>query len=295
MTYSDNYEDAERLRRKKRWKRKRRLKKLRAIAILAFMFLGAVCVLFFAIKGIRTLVSGRSSFVNNDYNEEVPLILDVIYNTPVEAMAEEDIYGTDSQSVAEGGRHGVASTSDDTKGLIVIDAGHGGKDSGAVCDTAYEKDLNLQIAYMLKEELEYRSYEVLLTRSDDTYVELQTRASIANNAVNALCMVSIHQNFCDESTEVDGIEALTYERSGCIEFAELLAACVSAGTESLNRGVTYKTNLVVTSKTVIPSVIIECGYLSNEREAALLQTTDYQFKISCSIADAIEQFVETFY
>ena len=117
----------------------------------------------------------------------------------------------------------------------------------------------------------------------------------ANATDSPLALVSIHQNSIEGYPEVCGIEAWTYDRSGCNELAEALSRNVSLETGAENRGVHHKTNLVVTSKTTMPAVIIECGYMSNPNELTLLQTENYQLKIAAGIANAVDEFVEDYY
>ena len=104
--------------------------------------------------------------------------------------------------------------------LIVIDAGHGDEDPGSSISNVDEKDLNLQIALKLKSALEEEGYEVMMTRSDDTYLTLTERAEFANE-VEADLFISIHQNsYIDDST-VSGIEVY-YNESTKTESDEVL-------------------------------------------------------------------------
>lgn len=185
--------------------------------------------------------------------------------------------------------------SGDRSGLIIVDAGHGGKDSGTFNDLGLEKDINLEIAYWLKEELEHRGYTVYMTRTDDTYIGLQKRANLANEQNNPLAMVSIHQNSVEDFEEASGVEAWTYDRKGCRELAQCLVDEVSKASGANNRGVFYRTNLVVTSKTTMPSVIVECGYMSNTYDSAKLVDEDYQVSLARGIANALDAFIDSYY
>ena len=171
-----------------------------------------------------------------------------------------------------------------------IDAGHGGYDGGAVANGVTEKDVNLSIAYWLKDELTRRGYSIYMTRTDDDFVGLTTRANRANAQDNPVCLISVHQNSIDESSSVHGVEAWTYKREGCTELGDAVCDGVSKRTGAQNRGTNYRTNLVVTSKTTMPAVIVECGYLTNPEEAEMLSEDDYQIKIAKGIADGIDTF-----
>ena len=88
---------------------------------------------------------------------------------------------------------------DFTEGLVIVDAGHGGYDGGAEGNGVLEKDVNLEISYKLKDELILRGYNVKMTRSDDSFVGLTQRASIANAQDEPVCLISIHQNSLEAS------------------------------------------------------------------------------------------------
>ncbi len=177
------------------------------------------------------------------------------------------------------------------KGLIVVDAGHGGYDGGADNAGVFEKDINLDIACWVREELELRGYSVVMTRTDDSFIGLSKRAQIANDQKDALCFVSVHQNSIEGYDYIKGVEAWTHSREGCSELAEALAAGVSEMTEAENRGVSFRQALVVCRDTKMPAAIIECGYLSNPDELELLQQTDYQVNVARGIANGIDAFL----
>ena len=139
--------------------------------------------------------------------------------------------------------------------LIVIDAGHGDEDPGSSISNVDEKDLNLQIALKLKSALEEEGYEVMMTRSDDTYLTLTERAEFANE-VEADLFISIHQNsYIDDST-VSGIEVY-YNESTKTESDEVLAQFIQTElvetTGARDRGIRAYDELVVTRKTEMPA------------------------------------------
>lgn len=177
-----------------------------------------------------------------------------------------------------------------SKGLVIVDAGHGGNDGGAVANNVTEKVVNLAIALKLQEELTKRGYTVLMTRTTDEYVGLTARASFANRQDNPVCLVSVHQNSIDESSAVNGVEAWTYKRSGCTELGDAVTEAVANRTGAPNRGTHYRTNLVVTSKTTMPAIIVECSYLTNPGEAEKIASDDYQTLVAKGIADGVDAF-----
>lgn len=177
------------------------------------------------------------------------------------------------------------------KGLVIIDAGHGGYDGGTSNGDVCEKDVNLDIAYWTKEALELKGYEVYMTRTDDSFVGLSKRATLANEHPEAICFVSIHQNSIDGHSEIRGVEGWTHQREGCEELAAALSAEVSKATGAQDRGVAFRTALVVCRDTKMPAAIVECGYMSNKEECDNLGSTDYQTKIANGIVNGIESFV----
>ena len=179
--------------------------------------------------------------------------------------------------------------------LIVIDAGHGDEDPGSSISNVDEKDLNLQIALKLKSALEEEGYEVMMTRSDDTYLTLTERAEFANE-VEADLFISIHQNsYIDDST-VSGIEVY-YNESTKTESDEVLAQFIQTElvetTGARDRGIRAYDELVVTRKTEMPACLVELGDMTNKSELSLLQSDAYQYKLVTGMVNGINQFFES--
>lgn len=179
--------------------------------------------------------------------------------------------------------------------LIVIDAGHGDEDPGSSISNVDEKDLNLQIALKLKSALEEEGYEVMMTRSGDTYLTLTERAEFANE-VEADLFISIHQNsYIDDST-VSGIEVY-YNESTKTESDEVLAQFIQTElvetTGARDRGIRAYDELVVTRKTEMPACLVELGYMTNKSELSLLQSDAYQYKLVTGMVNGINQFFES--
>lgn len=294
--------------------KKRRRKAVFTLVIICIVTIGAAICLAFGIKELSSL---NFKSKGNNYVEDAPSIrLSVCYNEYASGPENIESAHVDNQPINEniGSEQQISNSdinnSNDSvtnsyasnayqpvydKGLIIIDAGHGGEDGGASCEFATESELNLEIAYWAKEELMSRGYMVYMTRIDDTFVGLNARANLANNQDSALAMVSIHQNAYPEDTSVCGVESHTYDRDGCKELGELLSKHVAESVGIQDRGVYFHSNLVVTSKTTMPSVILECGYLTNDEEAMDLTRQDYQINIARGIANAIDEFINKFY
>lgn len=186
---------------------------------------------------------------------------------------------------------------------IVVDAGHGGADPGKVgINQAEEKTLNLAIALRLKRLLESEGIEVVLTREDDSGLysegaknkkaeDMRKRCGIINEAMPAFT-VSIHQNSYSKEY-VKGAQVFYYGKSKeGRELAELLQASLIQRLDPENhRTAKANENYYLLKRTPTPTVIVECGFLSNSREAELLATEEYQEKVAWAIHMGILQYL----
>ncbi len=177
--------------------------------------------------------------------------------------------------------------------LIVIDAGHGGKDPGAVSpfSKTKEKDLALTMAQKLRHKLENIGYKVYMTRDDDTYVELKNRAEIANN-LGANAFLSIHIN-ANGTQDPKGVEML-YVPDGRDNkgFAQVLQTEVCKATGAKSIGIIQRPNLVVIRETKMPAVLAELGFITNPGEERLLLDEAYQDKLVQGMYNAIIKYVK---
>nr|WP_279611386.1 N-acetylmuramoyl-L-alanine amidase [Thermostichus vulcanus] len=174
--------------------------------------------------------------------------------------------------------------------VIVIDAGHGGRDPGAIgVDGIQEKHITLSISKQVQQLLQERGYGVVMTRTDDREILLQPRVDIAVQA-NATLLVSIHANALDRSS-VHGIETY-YLRPDSAELAATLHRSLVRATGAADRGVRRARFFMVReTPTGMPSVLLELGYLTNPTEGRKLSTAEYQAILSRAIADGIEAFL----
>ena len=198
-----------------------------------------------------------------------------------------------------------ASDSADSKPCtIVLDAGHGGDDPGKIgINGALEKDINLSITLKLKQLLENKGYNVVLTREDSNDLssedasnhkreDMNKRVEIMSNS-DAAITVSIHQNsFTNES--VYGPQVFYYASSA--DSKELASVVLASLDETLSmtesRGIKANDSYYLLKKTPTPTVIVECGFLSNQTEADLLLTEDYQNKLAHAIYLGILSYLE---
>jgi N-acetylmuramoyl-L-alanine amidase len=169
---------------------------------------------------------------------------------------------------------------------VVIDAGHGGFDRGGVPGQRIaEKDKTLDVALRLRRILQADGYRVVMTRDRDVFIPLGTRTAIANSYRNA-SFVSIHFN-CSTRAGANGIETYYY-RGDSAGLAASIHRNVVAGAPTENRGIRRR-GFFVLRRTAIPSVLVECGFLTNPTEGRLAQTDSYRQKLAEQIARGIRR------
>lgn len=186
----------------------------------------------------------------------------------------------------------------DLNKTIVLDPGHGGKDPGAISPNGTkEKDVNLIIGLKTKAQLELLGYNVIMTRTNDTYVDLYERANIANRN-NADIFVSIHHN-STLNNSINGLEILYCPRgqgNGKTEDQYPLSQAISKGilgsTGGKDRGIIQRPGLVVIRETNMPAVLVEVGYLSNAADEALIVNDSYQNKVVQGMINGIQSYID---
>lgn len=187
------------------------------------------------------------------------------------------------------------------KTTIIIDPGHGGRDSGAMSYTRnlMEKEVTLATGLKVRELLKEKGYNVVMTRDDDTFVPLKKISEIANQA-NADLFVSIHANGCT-NIDANGTEtyyyapqdnkilfAQEYQRS---MLADILQKSLMGKLGRCNRGVKQK-NLSVLRETYIPASLVEIAFMTNPEEEKLLASSSFREKAAEAIAEGIEKYVK---
>lgn len=189
------------------------------------------------------------------------------------------------------------------KMVVVIDAGHGGEDPGKVgINGALEKDINLSVAFLVKKYLEMQDVTVVMTRNDDEGLyrqespnkkieDLKNRIALID-AAGAELVVSIHQNSYT-SEKVHGAQVFYYESSEEGErAAELLQEQLRKGVDETNKRSAKKNgSYYLLKKSSVPTVIVECGFLSNGDEADKLTDRKYQEKLAWNICTGVLQYL----
>ncbi|MGI6451287.1 MAG: N-acetylmuramoyl-L-alanine amidase family protein [Desulfitobacteriia bacterium] len=191
--------------------------------------------------------------------------------------------------------HAVPETVPTSKGYIVLDPGHGGEESpGCEYGGILERDVTLEMSLLIRDELVMRGYTVMMTREQDEHVTLAQRTEMANNS-GADLLLSIHLN-AFEDFSVSGIETWfnpnTNPRSSTL--AEYVQQSFVASVKGKDRGTYSDTSLFLTREVLIPSCLVEVGYLSNAEEREKMTTAAYREKIAQGIADGIEQYFQKF-
>lgn len=174
---------------------------------------------------------------------------------------------------------------------VAIDAGHGGKEKGTIGPTRIpEKDVNLAISKYLKEELQKRGANVVMTREDDSFVDLYARPEIAKHK-DALICISIHANSMVDGNPLErhGVSVFYYN-----EHAKLLADTIKTKMASdlkLKDDGTRYSSFVLTRPTMPVSVLIETAYMPNPDEYLKLTNKHFQQKTAKTIADGLEDYL----
>src|SRR5256885_13431071 len=168
---------------------------------------------------------------------------------------------------------------------VVIDAGHGGHDRGGIAGQRVdEKTMNLDVAQRLKAVLQSSGYRVVMTRDSDVFIPLGTRVAIANSYRDAI-FVCVHFNATPRRS-ASGVETYFYS-SQSLPLASAIHYYVAGGASSANRGVRRR-GFFVLRRTTIPSVLVECGFLTNPTEAHKALSSAYRQKLALEIAHGIQ-------
>jgi N-acetylmuramoyl-L-alanine amidase len=199
-------------------------------------------------------------------------------------------------------------------GLVILDPGHGGQDSGAIAGNVCEKDLTFDIAQRANRILGAHGISTLLTRTGDSYVSLNDRAQLINRAKDAI-VVSIHFND-GPRPEVSGIETYfaTQQASGGAtmaswlpflqkitstqsnlesqSLAQFIQLQLVAHTQAVNRG-SKAQQFYVLANVRHPAVLVEGGFLSNRNEIGKLADANYREQLALAISDGILNYRQT--
>lgn len=202
--------------------------------------------------------------------------------------------------VSNGGLKPVINQS--SRSTLVLDAGHGGIDGGAISDSGLkESDINLQIALKTEALVRFLGIDTVMTRETDTdnsdnkaYSEhdnLVQRVKLANSTENAV-LISIHQNKFP-SAVVSGAEVMYSDNDDSKALGLITQDNLVALLDSSNRRVARPApkELLLTSSVECPTILVECGFMSNPQEVQKLASNDYQLKLAAILAGSYIQFL----
>ncbi|WP_461249705.1 N-acetylmuramoyl-L-alanine amidase [Streptococcus parasalivarius] len=234
----------------------------------------------------------------------------IVHGYIVDASGKNIGFGATSADVVAPKKIGSASRGnyDVLNKVVYLDAGHGGYDPGASYFGISEKSLTLAIKSRVKAKLESEGYQVVTTRTSDTYVDLTDRSRAANASESDI-FVSIHIN-ASGSSAAQGIETYYYQPyaeypsrinatyhanptrlSMSDTLANVIQSSLINATGAKNQGVKRQT-FAVLRETTAPAVLLELGFLSNPQEAARLNTSAYQETLANAIVAGIKSYYE---
>lgn len=189
-----------------------------------------------------------------------------------------------------------------SRSTLVLDAGHGGIDGGAISDSGLkESDINLQIALKTEALVRFLGIDTVMTRETDTdnsdnkaYSEhdnLVQRVKLANSTENAV-LISIHQNKFP-SAVVSGAEVMYSDNDDSKALGLITQDNLVSLLDSSNRRVARPApkELLLTSSVECPTILVECGFMSNPQEVQKLASNDYQLKLAAILAGSYIQFL----
>jgi N-acetylmuramoyl-L-alanine amidase len=167
---------------------------------------------------------------------------------------------------------------------VVLDAGHGGSDPGAQRGDIQEKDITLAVASKVRTFLERKGVKVLMTRSDDSFVSLEDRTKLTNQA-HPDAFISIHINSLESDRDIQGIETY-YQTDQSRLLAQKVHARLLDGLQVPDRSI-RKARFYVVNHTDRPAILAELGFISNKDERDKLISSDYQDKVAESLGQGV--------
>ncbi len=236
-----------------------------------------------------------------DFKKASPVIILITLILALSVVAEhiKHAYGAELYIQASAGA--------ESDKIIIIDAGHGGEDAGAIgVNGIYEKDLNLAVALEIGKELENKDYVVVYTRTDDRMLykpeqnikgirklsDLKGRCEVANRYPDSL-FVSIHMNSFS-SSKYSGLQVYYSEKNE--ESRNMAQAIQTAVKENFqpqnNRKTKSGKDMYLLENIENPAVLIECGFLTNSEECEKLSKKEYQKQLSFWIVCGIIEYMK---
>ncbi len=192
--------------------------------------------------------------------------------------------------------------SNSERSCVIIDAGHGGVDGGAVsCTGIYESHINLEISNRLNDLMHLLGLKTKMIRNEDVSIytdgssiaakkvsDLKERVRIINGTKNGI-LISIHQNYYTDN-RYRGAQVF-YGKNDIGLAKQLQHDFVTVLNKGSKRGIKHADGVYLMENITVPGVLIECGFLSNPEEEALLRDKQYQQKICCVISSSVSRYM----
>lgn len=265
--------------------RGRRRGRRRRLTLESLTRIGLLIMIILVIILIIVLITKCNS--NND-SEPVKVTADILQTTKEPDTTTVAVNTSTENTTAASTDETTSGTPDaygdsinrDGQVIICVDAGHGGIDGGCVGQgDRLEKTDALNLSIMIKEELEALGAKVIMTRADDTFIELTNRPAIAN-AANADVLLSIHRNSYEADASVKGVEAWVSQTSpaNSTDLSNAILSALDGVGISRNRGVKCGTqgganeDYAINSQSTMPSLILEFGFITNAEDNSYYDT-----------------------
>lgn len=249
-------------------RKKRKINKKKLVLLICFTVL-FLFIAFKATQGVVALVKGMDK--NNKTNQQQ------------NADSEQFDLGDENENKNK-------------KYTVFIDPGHGGNDKGTQSKTSnrYEKDLTLQISKKLANKLaKQKDIQVVVSRTDDTYVSLMDRVNLAKNS-SADVLISIHLNAEKNGNTATGIETWYRNKAtdGSKELAQAVQSTIASYVKVRDRGI-IENNFEVLRESNMPAILVECGFLTTPSEEQKIINEKYQEQLTEGIVQGILSYLDS--
>ncbi|NMS91220.1 N-acetylmuramoyl-L-alanine amidase [Clostridioides difficile] len=249
-------------------RKKRKLNKKKLVVLVCFTIL-FLFIAFKVTQGVVALVKGMDKSNNTNQQQSV--------------KSEQFDLGNEEENKNK-------------KYTVFIDPGHGGNDKGTQSKTSnrYEKDLNLQISKKLANKLaKQKDIQVVVSRTDDTYVSLMDRVNLAKNS-SADVLVSIHLNAEKNGNTATGIETWYRNKAtdGSKKLAESVQSTIASYVKVRDRGI-VENNFEVLRESSMPAILVECGFLTTPSEEQKIINEKYQDQLTEGIVQGILSYLDS--
>ncbi len=242
-----------------------------------------IAVLCAAVLAVLIFIGSRDRETMTDGNVDTEVQQD---STFVEEMQTEEVTETPDETQTT---EPEPVSKDGT--VVIIDAGHGGKDQGCAYGEILEKDVNLKLALLLRDELESAGIEVVMIRDDDTFVYLNRRVEAAENA-SADAYISIHVDSYPGDSSIEGI-TVHYQKGatgGKTLATDLHEVLKESGITTIRK--TMESDLYVLRNTSMPAALVEVGFLTNKSDRKNLQSEAFLEELAKQLCGGITQYLE---